>query len=371
MPTNSSVKLTSKGICKRIASGEITFDNIIQRNLVWDKNRKSLFIHSLTTGWMPVPPIYCIKGECTLDVIEGKQRLTTLPSFMNDEFALSGVPEFDEDGNPFETDDGTLIGDINGKKFSELPEVLQDNIKDFGFSIQAFENISSALISEIFIRINNGKSLSAIELAWVKAKCKAQISTIINHPIFPIILTPAAINKYGDIKIAMFAWCALFQSMEEISFESKKFRPTMAVAEITEEQVNTIMEVLTRIQHVYEAITTKDGTDEEKVFYAKVAKKISTQTHLLSILKVVKESIDKGVSEETVTDWCLHFFAGTGRATISEIYNDNSYQATNGNASLNKRFNAVNLDYQTYVRAHVHIAPTNNEAVKVSEEISA
>jgi len=352
MPKKSNVTLTAKSLARKINNCEITFDNIIQRNLVWDKARKSLLIHSMITGWMPCPPLYCIKGEKSLDCIEGKQRSDALTSYLNDDYALCNIPDYDEDDEPFTTEDGTVINNINGKKFSELPEEFQDNIKDYTFSVQSFEDITSALISEIFIRINNGKPLSAIELAWVKCNSKQQIIKIIESPLFADILTPAAINKYADIKIAMFGWAALNQSNDDVTFESKKFRPLMADAVITDDQVVTIMNVLSKIQAVHQLILEKDGTDDEKKVYAKIAKRVATQTHLLSILPTFKNAIEKNVSDETMADWCLHFFTGNTLATISETYNNNSLSGTNNNAALKKRFNAVNLDYQTFIRAH-------------------
>ena len=78
-------------------NGTFKFDNIVQRSYVWERKRKSLFIHSIILG-IPILEIYAKRSpenpddkntKKIYDVLDGKQRLLTLKSFFNNEFKLA------------------------------------------------------------------------------------------------------------------------------------------------------------------------------------------------------------------------------------------------------------------------------------------
>lgn len=92
----SEQHITAKRIIEMLNYNEINDDIDIQRGYVWDdkksNNRKSLFIYSLLMGKI-VPPLYFNKIDGVYDLIDGKQRLTTLCEFVNNNFKLIGLPE--------------------------------------------------------------------------------------------------------------------------------------------------------------------------------------------------------------------------------------------------------------------------------------
>lgn len=62
-----------------------------QRNLVWDKKRKSALIESLLLR-IPIPAFYLDEdGESNKSVIDGMQRLSTIHSYLNNEFSLEKI----------------------------------------------------------------------------------------------------------------------------------------------------------------------------------------------------------------------------------------------------------------------------------------
>ena len=79
-------------LVEKIKKKKLTFDYPIQReDGQWDKSQKALLIDTVFNGFF-IPDVYIIK-EGTEDfspmsVLDGKQRLTTLAEFANDEFAL-------------------------------------------------------------------------------------------------------------------------------------------------------------------------------------------------------------------------------------------------------------------------------------------
>lgn len=78
--------------CKRYKRGEINFDNPIQRGVVWNKKDSSLYIHSLLYDILIYQkPFLISQKENGWDVLDWKQRGTSLIKFVNNEFVLTGL----------------------------------------------------------------------------------------------------------------------------------------------------------------------------------------------------------------------------------------------------------------------------------------
>lgn len=83
-----------KGTCKNIvAGGEVVwFDNPeYQRTLVWTLKQKQDYITNLFNGMAEIRPtilLYYEDNKDIYEVLDGKQRLTTLFQFIDNEFAI-------------------------------------------------------------------------------------------------------------------------------------------------------------------------------------------------------------------------------------------------------------------------------------------
>lgn len=141
----------------------LSFDHPIQRqSSQWDNEQQSLLIHSILANY-PVPAVYVHKMESTetdakgkhnfhYSVLDGKQRMTTVFSFINSEYALSGnLPDVEIEGNTYS---------LAEKYFEDLDEDVQQEILRFRFNIQAFEDVTDDVIEEIFFRLNNSTPLT-------------------------------------------------------------------------------------------------------------------------------------------------------------------------------------------------------------------
>lgn len=160
----------------------LSFDHPIQRKSEqWSDTQKSLLIHSMLANY-PVPNIYVLREDSQeLDeknkpvfnyfVMDGKQRLTSVLSYIWGEFPLvENIPAI-------------IIEDVEyqiaGKYFCDLDEPVQYEIKRYKFDIIAFEECSNREIEEIFFRLNNSTPLTKSQVA--KAKVGVEIAELINE----------------------------------------------------------------------------------------------------------------------------------------------------------------------------------------------
>lgn len=343
--TRANINWTAKSLAQRINKGTVVLDNAVQRGFVWDINRQSLLIHSMLTGY-PIPVFFASKDGDKYDMLDGKQRATTITRFLNDEFALKGIPEIEYDVTEGEGEDAETVTetlDINGKKFSELPEEIQDTIKDYSFNVAYFDGITDDQISEMFCRLNNGKALSAIELTRVKAKSLDIIKGIAKHDIFNAALTDAALAKYTDEDIIIKAWLLLYT--ENPTFETKAVRKIIETADITAEQADEIKTAFTRLLETYEYIKT--NTFDPKIGN-KIAKRVVTRTHLLSLLPFALSSIEDEISVADFAKWVSQFYCGTRSATIDDNYNSNASQGSAKAENIKRRNTALMSNYNTF-----------------------
>ena len=345
MINRAKITWTAKSMAQRIAKGTLILDNAVQRGFVWDNDRQSLLIHSMLTGY-PIPVFFASKDGDKYDLLDGKQRATTISLFLNDEFKLQNIPEIEHEIAVENSEETTVeVLDLNGKKFSELPEDIQDTIKDYTFDIAYFDGITDDQISEMFCRLNNGKPLSAIELTRVKAKSLDTIRAIAKHPIFTTALTETALKRYTDEDIIIKSWLMINEDIENPSFETKYVRSMIETADITDEQRNNIETAYTRILDTYNHI--KNTTFDAKIG-KKIAKRIVTRTHLLSLIPFALMSIEDGYSVEQFAKFVSEFYNGSRSASIDDTYNANASQGSAKPDNIKRRNMALMSAYTAF-----------------------
>jgi hypothetical protein len=106
---------TVETLYSQIKKGNINLDPKFQRREAWDSVRKSKLIESIICSF-PIPNVVLaedkkVKGRYL--VIDGKQRLFSIYSFLNNELALTGLE---------------TRSDLNGLKFEDLKILLPDEI---------------------------------------------------------------------------------------------------------------------------------------------------------------------------------------------------------------------------------------------------
>lgn len=113
-----------------------------QRRLVWNPKQKSELIESILMG-IPLPLIYVKEDEKGVYIIvDGKQRLSTLFSFINNEFALTKL---------------SILKDKNNCRFEDLTPLEQNKIEDCSLTLHVIKAPTSDRVTfDLFDRVNRG-----------------------------------------------------------------------------------------------------------------------------------------------------------------------------------------------------------------------
>jgi hypothetical protein len=125
-----------------------------QRNPIWSIGQKCFLIDSLIFG-CPIPQVYInIKTEglakekkTVYEVVDGQQRLRAILEFMNDEWALVATA-----AKAYPVSD--LYKPHIGRRYSELPDNLQNRIWDYPLSVQELRGKQPHEIHALFRRLN-------------------------------------------------------------------------------------------------------------------------------------------------------------------------------------------------------------------------
>ena len=118
-----------------------------QREDTWEPARKSRFIESLLMG-LPIPFLFFWESPATgkLEIVDGSQRLRTIEQFVLRDLVIG---ELDE------------LTDLEGLKFSDLPESRQRKIKNRSIrGIVLNEHADEQARFDLFDRINTGSKVA-------------------------------------------------------------------------------------------------------------------------------------------------------------------------------------------------------------------
>ena len=198
---------------------KIHFDHAIQRNEVWDDEkdgRKSLFIHSVLYGY-PIGVVYALdEGDSDLWFLDGKQRLTTILSFVYDGFTLRA-----------DTDeiDGEIIA---GKAFSQLSEELQMRIRTFQFMVNELSNLEDYEVDAVFYRLNNGMPLTKMELTRVLGSSRVMefVKEVSETPFFEdkMSMTTKKRNRFEDEELVLQTMMLISNDLKSTELGSNEIR---------------------------------------------------------------------------------------------------------------------------------------------------
>lgn len=135
-------------ILNMVNSEDYILNPEFQRRHRWNSTKKSRLIESFIMN-VPIPPVFLYEVKYSVyEVMDGLQRMTAISQFYKDDFALENLEEWPE---------------LNGKKYSQLPEQIRRGIDRRYLSsiILLQETAKSDLEAKrlkqlVFERINSG-----------------------------------------------------------------------------------------------------------------------------------------------------------------------------------------------------------------------
>lgn len=147
----SKADFTVSSVLDKIRRGKLDLQPSYQRDYVWDKRTASKLIESLLLN-IPLPTMFFHeKSQGHLEVVDGKQRLTSIWCYMEEgkfpdgtDFALSGLE---------------VLQQLNGKMYSDLDDSLREIMCDFALNVHTISrNSDDDVVFEVFERLNMGST---------------------------------------------------------------------------------------------------------------------------------------------------------------------------------------------------------------------
>lgn len=343
----ASIVWSAKQLKGMVVNGKINFDHIVQRSYVWERSRKSALIESMIIGY-PIPPVFAKRvdegtgkrGSNIYYIMDGKQRLSTIKEYLNDEFALTTLEPVsfmdDEIGEE-------CTADISDKKFSELPEALQNFLNTVTINVTYFDNLTKEEERELFKRLNAGKPLSTKSRLLASCKDIEGLLNIGSHKLFDEMMTDKARANKNQVALVMKVWCMMNQEINDVCFESKVFNPMLEKTEISETEKLAMIEVFNLIVDTHETLV---GRKEKKV-----AKKLYTETHMVSLIPYFKKAVEDGIVSEMMADWLVEFFGTESGASVSELYNEAAGSGSAKSSNIIDRDDALSESFTEFFKA--------------------
>lgn len=174
--------------------GKIDHEPEYQRKFVWTPQKQSYFIESIIYG-IDTPIIYFVEVEREIagvkrivkEAIDGRQRLSTIFKFYNNDLKLEGLKE-----------DTPLFNELNNRTYRELDEKFQRAFKAYSIRTITFKIVDRNIDLDtqlkfkyqLFHRYNSG--LTALNQQEVR---NCQYSQNDFHQIFKEIASSSIFNK--------------------------------------------------------------------------------------------------------------------------------------------------------------------------------
>ena len=198
-------KISIASIIKKMDKHTLRFDHPLQRESdQWTSAMKGNLVSDILQGNRFHPLIFAeqiINGVPIIWDLDGKQRCTNAYSYANNGYKVSKkirrwnikyqTVKKDENGNDILDEGGFPIAenaefDIRGKRFSDLPEELQDRFMDYTFNYDQYLNCSEEDIGYHIERYNDGKSMSKAQKGITKigTEFAEMIKSIANMEFF-------------------------------------------------------------------------------------------------------------------------------------------------------------------------------------------
>ncbi|WP_348731192.1 DUF262 domain-containing protein [Rheinheimera texasensis] len=155
--TRNSTTITVSDFYENHILKKYNFDPKYQRKSVWSEEKQAYLVDSMLNNY-PIPPVFLHQiidaqtGKTNYDVIDGKQRLMSIISFIEDRLYIA---------NELEDENLKLAGML----FSEIPNDVKSEFWKYRLPVELIDIEDEKTLDKLFDRLNrNGEKLNGQEL---------------------------------------------------------------------------------------------------------------------------------------------------------------------------------------------------------------
>lgn len=190
---SKNMSYSIENICKKLDRRTLNDEHPLQRKSgQWNQKKKGEFISDILQGKSMLQIIISEEFKHVISdgiktkikmlwLIDGKQRCTVMDDFLKDGFAVFenvkrwNIPyqtnKTDENGNIVYSEEGFPIPvikhfDIRKKKFSQFPEELQEQFKEYNFPVMFNMNCTKEEIAYDIARFNRCRPMNVAQNGW-------------------------------------------------------------------------------------------------------------------------------------------------------------------------------------------------------------
>lgn len=271
-------------IVQKLKNNKLILDPDYQRNIIWGKDKKTAFIESLYMGII-IPPIYVVEipnedilSGNTYEVVDGKQRLTTILEFVDNNLILKGK-NLEYYADIFSEQ---IFSQINEKYPKQTTEMLSSVLDIYVITANSPEFTKY----DIFSRLNKGsEKLKANEIR--KAIYHSTLTKIIDE----FVESKKDEDMYKDV----------FSDNDRKRYEDYgRFYKSIAFYIRSNIELNKVENYNSRPREMINDVL-HDFQVKEMVLDSEVVDKILTKT--LELLNLLKDENNK----EYIIDACVPF----------------------------------------------------------------
>jgi hypothetical protein len=365
------------GIVNQLKNGQINKDAEMQRSYVWGIKEQTEFIDSVfQSEKVYIPPVIGAeteqeieiknKIEKVIDLLDGKQRLTTLEKLLNNEIKIGNnikpVTIENEDGT-----EKTYI--VAGMTWNEIPEELKTFFKSNKIQMVFFKGMSYEERERQFIKLNGGKKLTNAELN--KAKIGQDIREFIYRQLTTDLWTKLVkVSNNRETKFETMQQTIMLLS-GEYSFKGKDLAEFAEGSTVTEETLITIETITKYLNNVAKDIkkamlpTELQDLEESEVIEKLDEKQLKKYLKPIEFLKKVNipiiyhtanEAVKNNITESQFAEFLNNFFE-------NEPFNYNRYTGS-GSAdasSVKGRINSMTEKFMEHFKIEEDAEETAQE----------
>lgn len=305
-------------------------------------------------------------------LIDGKQRSTNLKDYLEDGFAVSKnvqrymieyqTDKTDEDGNVILNEDGFPIPesktfDIRGKKFSQLPEELQDKFKDYQVPVMLNLNCTKKDIAYDIARFNRCRPMNVSQSGWLglEESYAEYVDKILKMDFFKVDCDKSSYSntniKNGSLRRVIIE--AIMTSKYLSHFDKDFGKMCIYLTENANESVFIDFYLtLEKLSNVLKGDTSDIFNNKNSFLWFALFDKF----------------LEYGIEDDKFNDFIQEFKETLHSKEIDGVTYDclNGQKGTKDRSSVTKRFNHL----LTLMREYLHIEDSTGESEHDSDDLS-